>query len=105
MPLPHSVTMQGCLTELLHLHGSAGEISTWDATVGDKILRLFQYPNVPFLQDDLETTAVLTARPPCCSATAVVYREGGGIWARLETLLAEEGSPRPASSPHTDVLL
>lgn len=56
--------MQGCLTELLHLHDSTGEISIWDAIVGDKTLRLVQCPNAPSLQADLETTAVLTEGLP-----------------------------------------
>lgn len=64
--------MQGCLTELLHPHGSAGEISTWDCTVGDPeaLPAVFSgedlqgHPKPSSLQTDPETTAVLTVGIP-----------------------------------------
>lgn len=114
-PCPHSVTIQRYLTELLHPHGSTGEISTWDATVGDKILRPFQ------LSSQERTTRTfkspVSASWPrgycnadngdspllchCCS----IQRGWWDLGQVRNTLIIAEGSQWPASSPCIDMLL
>lgn len=54
---PQRDVAQGCSAEPSHPHGSAGEISTWGAAVGDKIPRSFQLSSQKATRTSSATTS------------------------------------------------